>query len=128
MTDISKDVAYCGLICPLDSCFENCGGCRNGKGCGDKDCFHKICCNKKSIKGCWECNEFPCNEGYFKEENKSSGQFIGCVRYIKEEGLLNYIEAVKVNSNQGIRYGLGGDYGNKQEETVIKLLKNCKKD
>ena len=29
---IIESVAYCGLICTLDSCFETCDGCRMGKG------------------------------------------------------------------------------------------------
>lgn len=122
--DIIKNVAYCGLICPLDSCYINCNGCKMGQGCGDKGCFHKKCCLEKSLNGCWECEEFPCPNGYFSDENKSKGQFIACIKYIKENSLEKYVETIMHNGEKGLKYGLGGDYANKSEDVVMNLLKN----
>lgn len=122
--NIIENIAYCGLICPLDSCYKNCGGCKSGKGCGDVNCFHKKCCIEKSLNGCWECESFPCSSGYFSDKNKSKGQFTGCIKYIKEAGLLQYVETIKSNNMSGIKYGIGGDYANKSEDEVLHLLKN----
>jgi hypothetical protein len=121
--DVVKSVAYCGLICHLDSCYENCGGCKQGRGCGDKDCYQKNCCIEKSLNGCWECDISPCNKGYFSDKEDSNGQFIACIKFIKEFGVEQYIDTIKINIGIGIKYGLGGDYGKKSEDEVMKLLK-----
>jgi len=121
---VRKSVAYCGLICALDSCFENCDGCRAGKGCGDSHCFPKECCAERGLYGCWECSDFPCGEGYFADGNPSQGQFVGCVRYIREAGLEDYVNRVIRNQGQGIRYGLNGAYADKSEAEVVSLLEN----
>ena len=120
---IVRMVAYCGLVCALDSCFENCNGCKLGKGCGDKECIQRMCCIRKQINGCWECIEFPCDKGYFADDNKSKGQFIGCVKYIKEFGLCKYVDRIIQNQEKGIKYGLGGDYKNKSETEVMRQLR-----
>ncbi len=117
-----QSIAYCGLICALDSCFTNCGGCRAGKGCGDKGCFQKECCTKRGLCGCWECPDFPCGNGYFADAHSSQGQFVGCVRYIREFGVENYIAAVIRNQGKGIKYGLDGAYGGISEAEVLSLL------
>jgi hypothetical protein len=118
-----KSVAYCGLVCMLDSCYENCDGCRSGKGCGDNQCFQKVCCTTRGLYGCWNCPEFPCGKGYFADFHPSHGQFVGCVRYIKEFGLENYVAAIIRNQGKGLKYGLNGAYGDKTETEVMSLLK-----
>ena len=119
---VIESVACCGLICALDSCYKNCDGCRSGKGCGDSQCFQKECCKKRNIDGCWQCSDFPCENGYFSDNNTSKGQFVGCVQFIRKEGIEKYVERVIRNSSQGIKYGLKGDYANKTIEEVLKML------
>jgi hypothetical protein len=118
-------VACCGLVCALDSCSENCDGCRAGMGCGDRDCFQKECCATKGYYGCWECLDFPCGEGYFADSHLSRGQFVGCVRYIKEFGVERYVAAIVRNQDKGLRYGLNGAYGDKSEAEVLNLLETA---
>jgi hypothetical protein len=117
-----KSVACCSLICALDSCYENCDGCRSGKGCGDSQCFQKECCTVKGFYGCWECPDFPCGKGYFANTHPSQGQFVGCTRYIKEHGIESYVAAVVRNQGKGLTYGLNGMYGGKSESEVLNLL------
>lgn len=126
--DIINNIAYCGLVCPLDSCFKNCTGCKQGPGCGDENCYHKSCCIEKSLRGCFECDSFPCSNGYFSDKNNSKGQFTGCIKYIQEVGLEKYVHALIINTKNGIKYGMGGDYSNKSEEEVIHLLKSHNAD
>jgi len=123
MLETSKEIAYCGLICEFDDCYENCGGCKKGEGCGDKDCYHKKCCREKGLEGCWECADFPCGQGHFNSKEISIGQFIGCVRFIRETSLDDYMSAVFLNKRVGIKYGLGGFYADKTEKKVIELLR-----
>lgn len=120
--EIVDSIAYCGLICALDFCYENCDGCKAGTGCGDSKCIQRECCIEKTLDGCWECDEFPCNRGYFSDDNESKGQFVGCVKYIKEVGLQEYADRVRRNQGKGIRYGMGGDYKHKSEAEVMNLL------
>ena len=121
--NLSERIGYCGLICELDSCYANCGGCKTpGANRGDKDCFHKKCCIEKSLNGCWECDQAPCGDGFFSSSDSSNGQFRGCVRYIKQVGLAGYVDRVKANARRGVRYGMGGDYAGKSEQEVLDLL------
>jgi hypothetical protein len=122
MEIMTDSIACCGLICALDSCFANCGGCRAGKGCENKHCFQKACCTTRGFHGCWECPDFLCGKGYFAEAHPSHGQFVGCVRYIRDYGIANYIAAIVRNKDKGIKYGLDGAYGGKSEADVLHLL------
>jgi hypothetical protein len=75
------------------------------------------------LNGCWECKDSPCDKGYFSNTNKSQGQFTGCIKYIKEFGLDSYVNMIEQNMTEGIKYGMGGDYGGKTEEEVLDMLK-----
>ncbi len=121
--EIIDNVAYCGLVCPLDSCFDNCLGCKKGKGCGDNSCYQKKCCIEKNLSGCWECKELPCNKGYFSKKEKSYGKFVGCIEHIKKYGLKKHIEKLIENQKKGIKYGLNGNYDNMTVEEVLNTLK-----
>lgn len=127
MPETSKEIAFCGLICQLDDCYAQCGGCKKGDGCGDQDCYHKKCCRKRGLAGCWECADFPCGQGYFNPERKSAGQFTGCVKYIRETRLEDYAAAVERNIQCGIKYGLNGEYGTKTEAEVLAMLRKSRK-
>ena len=123
VSDLSDRVGYCGLICELDSCYGDCGGCKApGATCGGSDCFQKRCCTEKSLHGCWECDQAPCDDGHFSSSNSSRGQFTGCVRYIKQVGLAAYVDKVRANARRGVTYGIGGDYAGRSEQEVLDLL------
>jgi hypothetical protein len=118
-----KSVACCSLICALDSCYKNCDGCRSGKGCGDNECYQKECCTTRGLYGSWECPDFPCGKGCFADTHPSQGQFVGCMRYIKEHEIKDYVAVIVRNQGKGLTYGLNGVYGEKSESEVLKLLK-----
>lgn len=119
--EIEDSIAYCGLVCKL--CSEGksgqCIGCR-GKSNG---CSIKECAQGRKINGCWECNEFPCDEGMFK--NKRNRAFVICA---KEEGLHRLAEYLKQNCDDGIQYhkadGSQGDYDIlDNEDQIFRLLR-----
>jgi hypothetical protein len=64
---VIHDIAPCGLICSL--CKQKIYGCRGcRKGGGDARCYQRHCCSRKGLTGCWLCEEFPCDHGYFSDE------------------------------------------------------------
>lgn len=119
--ELKNSIAYCGLVCKL---------CNEGKsgqciGCRDKcdGCSIKECAKSRKINGCWECNEFPCDEGMFK--NKRTKAF---VRMAKEEGIHKLAEYLKKNCDKGIQYhkadGSQGDYDIlDSEDEILQLLR-----
>lgn len=119
--EIKDSIAYCGLVCKLCSAGKSgeCKGCRVK--CGG--CSIKECAQGRNIKGCWECNEYPCDEGMFK--NKRNKAFLQCA---KEEGTHSLAAYLKKNCDQGIEYhktdGSIGDYDVLNSEAeIIELLK-----
>lgn len=119
--EIEKSIAYCGLVCKL--CNEG----KSGKciGCREKcdGCSIKECAQSRKINGCWECNEFPCDNEMFK--NRRNRAFIKCAR---EEGLHKLAGYLKKNFDQGIQYhkanGIKGDYDVLDSEgQILQLLK-----
>lgn len=119
--EIEHNIAYCGLVCVL--CNEGksgqCIGCREKQG----GCSIKECAQGRKINGCWECDEYPCNEGTFK--NKRNRVFCNCA---KGEGLQSLADYLKKNCDQGVKYhksdGSKGDYDIlDSEEEILKLLR-----
>jgi len=86
-------IAPCGLVCGV--CVhatperEGCAGCREGG--GDKRCYQRTCCQDRSLQGCWECDEFPCEHGYFVDP-AWRGICIGSVHAIRDLGLVGFVE------------------------------------
>jgi hypothetical protein len=59
-------LGFCGLNCAICSHREGgCVGCREGG--GDEFCQQRKCAQERSIKGCWDCDGFPCSRGYFRD-------------------------------------------------------------
>jgi hypothetical protein len=119
--EIKDSIAYCGLVCKL--CNEgksgSCAGCREKSG----GCSIKTCAEKRKLKGCWECSEYPCGEGMFN--SRRSKVFLKCA---KEEGVHSLAAYLKRNADEGIQYhkedGSIGDYDALGSEAEIyKLLK-----
>lgn len=113
-----KGVAFCGLACCVCSENEDCAGCRND-GCKDKDwCRPYHCCKSKGLKGCWECDEFPCKDAMFdKPRVRAFAKIIG------KYGEQKLIAALKSNEDLGITYHykgkLTGDYDLPSNEEEI---------
>ncbi|WIV12458.1 GNAT family N-acetyltransferase [Proteiniborus sp. MB09-C3] len=119
--EIKDSIAYCGLVCKLCSAGKT-GQC---KGCREKcdGCSIKECAKTRSINGCWECSEFPCEKRIFK--NKRNRVFLQCA---KDEGLHSLATYLKRNYEQGIQYhkadGTQGDYDIlDSEEQILHLLR-----
>jgi len=115
-------VAPCGLYCGECTAFLNgkCEGCRSNKGLGKKYrkyCKIYECLNKKKLKICLECQEFPCHFfDFFKAEKlEESSWFLDVwsnMKQIKEAGLINFLkektdwvkERGKCAKKRGIKY------------------------
>ena len=61
-----KCVGFCGLACGIceNACIPDCRG-----GGGASECFQRRCCRTKGVDGCWECQDFPCDEGHFADSD-----------------------------------------------------------
>jgi len=78
-------LAPCGLSCAVCShAREGCVGCRRGG--GPEACEKRGCCGEKGLAGCWECGDFPCQEGFFAEE-AWTGLTVGMCQAIREHGV-----------------------------------------
>ncbi len=120
-----SSVAYCGLVCRLCHLANECDGCKEtANKCSahaerEKGCFHRDCCIRQGLKGCWECPEFPCQEQMFAGPTR--GELIGFCRFIREEGLESFIDALLANEQKGLPYGKLS-YGDKTEAEVVAML------
>jgi len=88
--DLSQTVAPCGIICGICThrVVGKCPGCAGGG--GDDDCIQRICSREKGHAGCWECDDFPCDRGFFADE-AWRGFNIGSVQAIRDLGMAEYI-------------------------------------
>ena len=89
---VAQSVAACGLVCALcpGAAAEQggCPGCSHGG--GDADCPLRTCAAERGLDGCWQCAEFPCDQGMFGNE-EWRGLGIGSVQCIKEHGVEGYV-------------------------------------
>lgn len=94
-----KDVAYCGLVCAVcsDARPENggCVGCRSGG--GEAGCHQRACCTERGIDGCWQCDGFPCEEGFSTDGHDPAfrGFWVASVRCMRDYGLDRYVAMVR---------------------------------
>lgn len=103
-----KEIGYCGNHC--EYCFfTECDGCKSSNpSCSyanlfnDKKCPNVVCCQDKSIEGCWQCNKTDyCNIGFFSSgENDAKAYAL----YIKKHGTENYTNTVIDLINKGYDY------------------------
>ena len=117
-----KGIGYCGLACAV--CGDiSCVGCRND-GCSNKDwCKNFMCCNEKGLKGCWECEQFPCEGGMLDKIRIRT-----FATFIKEYGKDALLKCLERNEKSGIVYHYDGqiigDYDvHKTEEEIIHMIK-----
>jgi hypothetical protein len=126
--ELQNSIAYCGLVCKLCHLAATCNGCKAAqtncrKYLSEEGCFHRDCCVRKNIDGCWECDEFPCERDMFV--GKTKGEIRGFCTCIKEEGKSKFIEYLVRNMKNGIKYGIAG-YGSLSEKQVLDLLRRGK--
>ncbi|HYF81545.1 MAG TPA: DUF3795 domain-containing protein [Clostridia bacterium] len=128
--EVAESIGYCGLVCKLCHVADKCSGCKSENNCcgrhlSDSGCYQYNCCINKGINGCWECDDFPCDEDMFSESHDIRLRaFISCA---KEEGIEKLIEYILANQQEGIFYGYQKDYdGLGSEEAVLRLLRTGK--
>ncbi len=112
-------VAYCGLICGVCKNTEKgCQECRSGGGA--EDCYQRRCCLEKNIDGCWQCAIFPCEKGFFADE-EWKGLCIGFVQCIKDKGIEEFVSLVQSKLGKMIEYG---DFRFKKKQEIATMLQD----
>jgi len=115
--ELIESVAYCGLICGLCRATEKgCEECKNGG--GPDDCFQRECCTEKGFEGCWQCDTFPCEEGFFADK-EWKGLCQGFIRCIRDKGMEEFVSLVLSNFKRTVEYG---DFRFKNEEEIAGIL------
>ncbi|MDD2286276.1 MAG: DUF3795 domain-containing protein [Paludibacter sp.] len=115
-----KDLALCGLACVLCR-YEDCPGCK-ARGCKDvSDCSVYQCVTGKGLDGCYQCDEFPCEEKMLQGiRNRAFNRY---ARQFSKQALLDRLHD---NYENGIAYhktdGLKGDYDSLETEDEIMQL------
>jgi len=122
-----KDLALCGLACVLCG-HEDCPGCK-ARGCEEgSDCSVYQCATGKGLDGCYQCDEFPCEEKMLQGIRN-----IAFNRYAKEHGKQVLLERLRDNFEKGIKYhkpdGLKGDYDVMDtEDEIMQFIQFGKKN
>ena len=96
--DLAGSVGYCGIICGI--CIharKGCKGCRAGG--GEDDCYQRKCSVEKGFDGCWQCDAFPCDNGFFADD-AWKGLCIGSIQVIKEHGISRYVDLMAAEHQQ----------------------------
>jgi hypothetical protein len=73
-------------------------------------CFQYDCCVSKKINGCWECDDFPCENDMFSANHDI--RIRAFVRLAREDGIHKLAEYVLKNQQNGILYGHNKYYDN----------------
>jgi len=114
------EIGYCGLDCTV--CVharknrDACAGCHQGGGA--EDCYQRKCCEERSLDGCWECDEFPCNNGFFADD-AWKGLCTGFCYVIKEVGKERFSRLVRKYMGDKVELG---DYRYKKREDIVSIL------
>lgn len=122
-----KDLALCGLACVLCS-DEDCPGCK-ARGCKNiNDCSAYQCVTGRGLDGCYQCDEFPCNDKMLQGVRNRAFN-----RYAKEHGKHKLLSRLRSNYEEGITYhkpgGLKGDYDVPDtEDDIMQLIQYGKRN
>lgn len=126
--ELIDSIAYCGLICKLCFLANKCDGCKAlnnicDRNCSDNGCFQKICCEKKEIDGCWNCeNIYTCENGIYSLGNLSKIKaFAICIR---EDGKDLFINNIIKNMEKGWSVEKGKDYDNKTISEILSMIRD----
>ena len=121
MKQLRETVAYCGLICGVCPGVGQCD-CRTAPKPEEAGCYQRNCCIKKEIDGCWECNEFPCSNGYFGEQHGGwRGLCVASVQCVRDNGPEALVNLVVQ------RHGLRMDhslYMDRTPDEVLEILRS----
>ncbi len=106
---LQRTIAPCGLVCGL--CVHHieqqgsCDGCGQGGG-PDEDCHQQTCSAARGLSGCWNCDEFPCDHGFFAHSDRAwRGLCVGSVEAIQALGRPTFIERMVATYGPVIDYG-----------------------
>ena len=117
ISELVRTVAYCGLICGVCKNTEKgCQECRSGGGADN--CYQRRCCLERDIDGCWQCDAFPCEKGFFADE-EWKGLCVGFTKCIKDKGIEKFVGLVESNLGKMIEYG---EFRFKKEEEITVIL------
>lgn len=119
---LSETVAPCGLVCGLckNTTPEkgSCPGCKSEG--GDAKCHQRLCTREKQLTGCWECGEFPCDNGFFaKSDHTWRGLCVGSIQRIKQHGVDAYLQRLVSRVGNVVEYG---DYRFKTPEEIARAF------
>jgi hypothetical protein len=118
--ELTRTVAYCGLVCGVCAHatpqVAGCAGCREGGGA--KNCYQRECCVGNGLDGCWQCEEFPCDKGFYADE-AWKGLCIGAVQCVKDIGIREYVDRLVARLGRTVDYT---EYRNKAPEEITAIL------
>lgn len=122
---VRASIAYCGLICDLCHLAAQCPGCKSdgttcAKHLSPEGCFQRSCCLERGFRGCWECEDFPCDRDMYAADQDPKVRAMA--RYIREHGAGELVAGVLANREKGLDIRMGGDYDHRTEEEVLLLL------
>ncbi len=123
----ADQLGCCGLFCPL--CLEapqsGCAGCQSDdSACDQSNCHHYLCCQRKGIRGCWECDEPLCETGVLAPDHAARNRAF--VLFARRHGPRELVRLVLKNQQKGVKYGFGLDYDRlKTEDEVFALLRQA---
>ena len=119
MVELRETVAYCGLICGLCKGAGKCD-CRTAPKPEEAGCYQRNCCVDKGISGCWECGDFPCDNGYFGPGHKGwRGLCVASIDYIQKHGLDALVALVSLKHGPRMDHS---PYMHKTPDQVLRIL------
>lgn len=129
--DVANNMGCCGRACKLCEQAAYCDGCHShnpqmARSQTKDGCFQFICCRRKKLNGCWECDEFPCERDMFAGNSAMSLKtFVKCAQI---EGIEQVGKFLFRNSLRGIVYRENCIYDQMNSEAeVMELLKTGRK-
>ena len=118
--ELPGTVAYCGLVCGLCPPPRTCE-CRTKPKPAEANCYQRNCCLRKGLDGCWECDEFPCDNGYFSKGNMWRGLNVASVQCVRDGGKEGLVRLLLARHGQEHYHGF---YTHKTPEEVLRMLQN----
>jgi len=118
--ELPGTVAYCGLVCGLCPPPRTCE-CRTKPKPAEAKCYQRNCCLRKGLDGCWECDEFPCNNGYFSKGNMWRGLNIASIQCVRDAGKEGLVKLLLARHGQEHYHGF---YTHKTPEEVLRMLQD----
>jgi len=123
MRELRDTVGYCGLICGVCPGAGQCD-CRTAPKPEEAGCIQRNCAIDKGIDGCWECDDFPCGEGYFGPQHGGwRGLCVASVQYAREHGLDALVDLVVRRHGPRMDHS---PYMHKSPADVLRILGGAK--